>query len=386
MIESFIVYGMTAAILGILGRFSNKRSQVSFIIGNRNSFLDWGVVGSVFIFSLVSGLRWNVGVDHQHYLRNYLSVQNTGYKVFNFESGFELITDIFAGSGIHYVFYFGFLAFLQIFFVYRTFKDEKYLYPFLGLIIIFGPQYLNWVNGTRQMIAATILFYAVSYIAEKKLLNYLLFVLLASIFHKSSFMMIPLYFIPQSEYFKSRAFLLILAGLTLYLGEDPFWIRYLSEAGTLIDFIGYDNYSDKMDAYVSDVQQSNLGPRRLCIIFTAIVTIWFYPKLKLCFSNGFFLMHFNFSIIGFLAYNILANTHHLLVRPTYYLTLFSVSTSAYLVRFLFYEFSKTIFNYLLSVFISLVFLLSYLPISIIADIGKGVEDYTNYKFFWQAKL
>lgn len=378
MLQSFIVYIIFGFSLFLLGSISAKRQGSNFRLGKSTSFWVWEVVLALLIFAFISGVRWNVGVDHLQYLDNYLKIQNGGYSIFEKEYGFEFITRLFAESRIHFSFYFGFLAFLQIFFIYRAFKDEKYLYPFLGIIIIFGPEYLNWMNGIRQMLVATVFIWSIQFIQKRQLLKYVAVIIISSLFHKSAMILLVLYFFPQKDYFKKRNYTFILVGTTLILGNMNLWISSFKEVSNIISYLGYDWYSENLESLIDDNQIRIIGPRRLSIIFIALVLIWFSPRLKIRFRNTYFLTYYNLTILGFLLYNLLSNTHHVFLRPLTYLTIFSIPTTAYLLVYLQESLKK---NYLIFTF-TLALSIMYLPLSILADNGKGRQDYTNYKFYW----
>lgn len=329
-------------------------------------------------FSFVSGIRWNVGVDHLSYLNNYLSLQNGGHFLFDKEIGFEYITRLFAESGLHFSYYFGFLAFLQIFFIYYAFKDHRYLYPFLGIIILFGPEYLNWMNGIRQMLAATMFVYSIQFIQKRQLWKYVATIILASLLHTSAIVLLIFYIIPQKDYFKNKVFTLLLIILSLYLGMNNTWIGNLNNLGTYLDFLGYEKISNRLDFLIEEEQIRVFGPRRIVLILITLITIWFQPKLKVYFKNTYFLTYYNLMILGFLLFNLLGNTHHIFIRPLAYLIIFSIPTTAYLLVYL----RKNIKYNLMTFCFAIILTLSYLPLTLVADFGKNKMDFSNYKFYW----
>lgn len=381
MLQSFIIYSIFGLSLFFLGKIAARRENESLQLNRTNRFWVWETTLIIIIFSIVSGVRWHVGVDYMSYLNNYLSVQNFGHSIFNKESGFEYITLFFAKLGLHYTVYFTFLAFLQIYFIYRAFQYQRFLYPILGLFIVFGPFYLEWMNGIRQVIAASMFVYSIRFIIEKKLFKYLITILLASLFHQSVLILIPVYFLPKKDLFKNRFLTLSLVFISLYLGMNNFWIDQLKNLGNLFQLIGYENYSsDNLATYIMEEQIQNIGPRRLIMILIAIITIWYAPKLSEHFKKYHFYYYFNLAIFGFLFYNLLSNTHHLFLRPVAYFTIFSVVTTSYLMVYLKDNLTKKrIFIYL----VTFILMLLYLPISLIVDADKENQDYSNYRFFFE---
>ncbi|WP_417315547.1 EpsG family protein [Cycloclasticus pugetii] len=357
---------------------SAKRERIINKQGAVPSFWVWDVTFALLIFAFVSGVRYNVGVDHLAYLNNYLTVQNSDHLVFDKEWGFDAVTVFFANLGIHFSLYFGFLAFLQIFFFYRTFKCERYLYPFLGVIIIFGPEYLNWMNGIRQMLVATMFVYAIQFIVKKNWRAYFVIIALATLIHQSAVLLFLIYFIPQRDFFKNRVITTILVFCSLLLGQTNFWIQIVDSLSGLINLIGYGKIFSRLDTLIADEQIRALGPRKVSIVLLAILTIFFSGKLKLYFKESNFLIYYNLAIVGLLLSNLLSNAHHIFLRPVTYLVIFSVVTTAYLVVYL----QKTSRKNILWLLATLLLAVCYLPISIIADYGKGDSDYSSYKFYW----
>ena len=378
MFQSLFVYSFLGLILFLLGRVSYLKEINSIQTNQKVSFFSMDILLALFIFAFVSGIRWNVGVDHLTYLKHYLSVQNGSYTYIEKEIGFELITDFFANSGIHFSYYFGFFAFLQLFFIYYPLRHYRYLYPFLGIIILFGPEYLSWMNGMRQMLSATIFVFSIQFIKNRQLLKFLLTLLLASFFHKSSIALVIFYFIPQGDYFKNRTLTFLLVILSLILGNMNFWIESINNLSFIFSFLGYDWYSDNIGFLVENSQKSSLGPRRLSLILIALIIIWFSNKLKKKYQKTLFINYYNLAILGFLLYNVLANLHYGIIRPITYLTIFMIPSTAFLMDYLRRNFTKL---YPICI-ITMIIVLSYLPLSIIADQGKGKEDYSNFKFFW----
>ena len=119
-------------------------------------FFTWKFYSPPYI-CIFSGVRWNVGVDHLSYLANYENIKAGGeFRSRGIEIGFNLISKLFASWNVHFTIYFAFWAFCQLFFIYYAFKNERYLLPYIGIVLILGPHYLNWMNGIRQTLAACI--------------------------------------------------------------------------------------------------------------------------------------------------------------------------------------------------------------------------------------
>lgn len=379
MIQSFMVYGFLGLSLFLLGKIAAQRERIDLINHRSTPFLTWEILLSFFIFSLITGIRWNVGTDFQGYLEIYNDIHK-GWKLNrNIEPGFLLITDLFANLNIHYTFYFGFLAFLQLFFFYFAFKDEKYLLPLIGVFIIFGGQYHMWVNGTRQSIAACIFVFSIHFIVKRQLFKYILTIFFASLFHQSALILLLFYFIPLKNYFKNKLFTTTLLIVSIFIGLTPTWLSYTNIIEQLFILLGYDNYATRLDFLITEnATVMAFGPRRVAQTILYLILIWtfqgYYRKNK----NNKILLFYNLMILGAIHHNLFANASNIFMRPTYYLTIFTPIITSYLLVDLYNREKKISLKYIMLFMIAI----SHLVIAIIADADKGSSDYINYKFFW----
>ncbi|MEX2485549.1 MAG: EpsG family protein [Brumimicrobium sp.] len=383
MIQSFLVYGLFAFLLWKFGKIAAKREEIYYDHGRKEvPFWTWEIFFSLLIFAVISGIRWQVGVDHLSYLEGYERVKD-GLSFNRYgntsEPGFLLVTNLFTYFNAHFAFYFAFWAFLQLLFIYYAVRFERYLLPFIGILIIFGPHYLSWMNGTRQMVAACMFVYAIQFIRDRKLVPYVITILLAATIHKSALVLLIFYFIPQKDYFKNRYINLVLVGLTFYIGMNPTWLGAVEFAEQMLAFLGYERYSERLDLIVEYRREMNIGPRRLSILFLNALIIWYAPKLKQVFKNTNYLIYFNFTFIGILLYNLFANTSHIFLRPVSYFTIFLLLTTAYLLYYL-----KPKEKYMVNMRFVIVFLtaISYMIFAILSEFSNTGIDYTNYKFFF----
>ena len=258
MIQSFAIYSLFGFFISVLGLISWEKQRKRFYSFGSNFFLQWEIILALILFGLLAGLRWNVGTDYMNYLKNYLAIQNYGYYIYELESGFYSLTLILAKSGFHFSFYFGFIAFLQISFVYLSFKNERYLYPFLGLVIIFAPHFLGWMDGMRQMLVATIFLWSVKFIYNRNFIKFSIIIFSCYFIHRSSVFLLFFYFIPRFDMFNDRFITSLLVIFSLILGLNYSWFEYLSKLDYFINVVGYSGYSQNLKELVSDVALKNL--------------------------------------------------------------------------------------------------------------------------------
>ena len=384
MLLSIIVYTTTALILYLLAQHVAMRDNAYYIVKRKHLPMNcWELVLSYIVFCFIAGARYNVGVDHLAYLEEYLSMQNKGVLLKDtYEEGFVFITSVFAKIGFHYFFYFAFWGFLQIYFIYRACKNEKYILPYIALSIILGTYFLGWMNGVRQSVVACFFVYAVNYIEKKKLLPYIIGVAIAFTIHRSAVMLLPFFLLGLKPIvLKNRYVNYAIVASCIFLGSNPLWISATESVSGFLQIIGYDayseNYSNLID--ITNFRDTAWGPSRIGVLLSELIVIFYYPKIREYFSeNRKIDIYFFLFFIGVCFYNLLINTSHIFLRPVEFLTIFSLPMSAFTLYYLKITNNTIWFTTLC------VLLFTYIYIEVYKSIimPSEVLETTLYKFFF----
>lgn len=144
----------------------------------------------------------SVGIDYKQYADYFTQVRNGGWSFlisnangYRIEPGYSLLNyfvSLFTGD-VHI-----FMLFVSILIVGLT-AVLLYKYspiPWIGMFVFISFGFFgNSLSFLRQSIAIAIFLFAVHFLKEKKLIPYILIVLLAASFHKAMIIMIPVYFI-----------------------------------------------------------------------------------------------------------------------------------------------------------------------------------------------
>lgn len=155
---------------------------------------------SFFCIFLFLALRYNYGNDYPGYLRGFLEVTNqTSIDYFDqeswhFEPGWLFLCRLFQPFG-----FFALVAVLAGFscFVYYSFI-KKHVSPnyywFSVFIYVFNPG-LMLINcsAMRQALATCLFLFSIDYIYKKDVIRYFLFIGIASLFHSSALILLPMY-------------------------------------------------------------------------------------------------------------------------------------------------------------------------------------------------
>lgn len=127
---------------------------------------------------------------------------------------------------------------------------QKYTkYPVLALLCYYGLLYFQLeMIYIRQATAVALCFFAIQYIRPRKILPYVIFILLACTFHRVAVLMIPLYFLLDRK-LPAWVYLVVVGiGAVFMLAGIP-WIK--SVFFTVAGWLG-SNYADKAEYYAEN--------------------------------------------------------------------------------------------------------------------------------------
>lgn len=124
-------------------------------------------------------------------------------------SFFLMVTSIVSMIGVYYFLKDNSKNYMQSIFIFITFNFYGY---FFGIL--------------RQALAISILLYSLKFIKERKLLSFLLFVFLASLFHKTALVFISLYFVYDLKIDRKR-FIIWFASIILFLILKDYILNFI---------------------------------------------------------------------------------------------------------------------------------------------------------------
>ena len=194
---------------------------------------------SITIPVLIGGLRYNVGTDYLSYKKIFEigDASNPGmYLIMS-------ISKLLNGNPITIFFLYNLAT---IMFVYLSLNDiDKKMRPTV-LFLYYFMFYTTTFNIVKQGLALSIILYSYKYIKQRKMLKWLVFSILATIFHASAIICIPLYFIISTKSKKARLMYIILAIIVLIMYEPM--LAHLSSLPLFSHFAMYtDTYHDSIN-------------------------------------------------------------------------------------------------------------------------------------------
>jgi len=382
--QSFLIYNILLFTMTICGVIASRRSRTKPTLEGRkmsSTFWTIEITISLLLFSIIFGMRYNVGIDYSSYLNYYINGLTE-----KIEPLFAQITLFCANMNFHYSIYFGILAFIQVFFFYYAFKDEKYLYPFLAFILIANMEFFSWMNIIRQSIAICIWIYSIKFIEQKKLLWYILGVVTAYLFHRSAIILLifyPLLYKGKDYFSKTLLQFVILA--------SAFGIRYMFErligylgdlSGLYISLLGRDFYERgyNIDALLGSFkEQTGTGIAIMFKIIVNIIIILYSKKMKSFYNCNRFIIIYFFYFIGLITTYIFPDGFISFTRPFRYFYIFQSVILAYFLYYL----NKNKSTQNIVIFWGLI--ISFLGIFYLKIYTSAEDSYFLYQFFFDAQ-
>jgi hypothetical protein len=146
---------------------------------------------------LLSGLRVNVGVDYSSYALWFDDIFTHGTSYF--EPGFMAMIEFIQLFTRDPQWLFIASSLLAIGGIFLAIKRQS-VYPALSIFLFCTAGFLSHsMNLTRQFIAVAIILYVYHYTVNKRLGRYIIAVVIASLFHKTALIMLPVYFIMHAK-------------------------------------------------------------------------------------------------------------------------------------------------------------------------------------------
>jgi transmembrane protein EpsG len=225
---------------------------------------------------ITAGIRYNVGVDFNSYVDIYYNIVKSNFlqNIKTGEFGYLLLNKAseYIFNGPQGVFLFS--SIITIGFLYAALHDheDKIAFP-LALFLYFTKIYPFSLNVMRQSIAISIILYSYKYIVSKNFKKFLLFVIIAALFHTSAIVVIPFYFI-SGEKRKKRLFLKVMSALSC--------IFVVINVDVILEKFAKINVVSKYSVYADTVNNNHISISSLLsqIIILVLVGIFWKKLIK----------------------------------------------------------------------------------------------------------
>lgn len=157
---------------------------------------------------IISGIRYGVGQD---YFYTYVPIFNkvVSGEIENVwgEIGYTYLNKFVALFTSDYAWIFVLTSIIFIYFVFKAIYKESDNIPFSIFLLVTMGYYFCFMNGIRQMLAASILMYSIPFVKQRNFKKFIICIIFATLFHTSSLLFVPVYFLTSEKI--SNGFMLI---------------------------------------------------------------------------------------------------------------------------------------------------------------------------------
>ena len=310
----------------------------------------------LFIFFILSFIRWEVGTDWDSYFRYYNGIKGTLENVFyfeynRFEIGYEIINHFAKSISNSY----SFTLFIQAIIIYLFWAKaliKLSVYPLLSLFIFFCMSFAS-IFFVRQNIAMAILIFSVYFIDKKNWKAFLSLILLAFIMHRSSIVFLIAYPIYHKYYSSNKILFLLIISIFIGIFIGQSLLTYLGA-------LGMGAISAKIEYYMSQGENDHFSDfsitqilikgsiNRLFLFFIYMFVLnKFRKKNKLI--NGLI----NLNILGMVLYFVLTPISLSLGRLTVYFDILQLLIIPYVFHYLKNNNTKIILYIIISAYLAL---------------------------------
>lgn len=242
---------------------------------------DWGLKISFLLIFIFLALRYNFGRDYMGYYEIFVSVQSYSFsELFDSsinihgEIGWLILCKLFKPLGFFSLI--AFLSLLNCLIYYQLIKKyvPKNYYWLSMFLYLFNPGLiLLHVTAIRQALAISLFLFAIEYLYKKDAVRYFLIIGLASIFHTSALVLLPIYlltFLKDKISYKTVSFLILII-VILFVQAD-----YLKPLFSNLIVDSFENYA--IYIYTQGDERSFLGGSYYIFILT--LSMIFLPYWK----------------------------------------------------------------------------------------------------------
>ena len=202
---------------------------------------------SMLILFVFAAIRYDFGNDYMSYSKAYNRIQN-GADVFENEALYTLLNKILPDFKILVAI----TSAITIFPVYKMAKSwvpEQYLWLSVFVYVVNPYIFLMSLSAIRQSLATSFFIWALYFSHKRKLLPYIALVLIASSFHISAIILLPIYLIANERKVNRLQILLIIIVISALLLSNELFDNLISRAMEIFK-------NEQYDSYINDLSNS----------------------------------------------------------------------------------------------------------------------------------
>lgn len=310
-IDKMIIYYICFSYCLLLACWCEYKYHNNNIIGNSKKKLRKKFIIEFLVFIplwLIMGLRYYIGADYGNYLRISKGVMKGKISDFGvIEFGYLILNKIIVTITHNEYSIFLLVSFIIVgIYIYIIFNKTA-SYP-IGLIVYLTMGYFfNAMNGQRQFIAISIVFFTITRMEKKRYIEMFIMLGIATVFHKSAIIMFVVclsVLLIKDKFFYSIVFLAVVS-IRIY---SNLFITWLANSNTF-------SYGQK---YVShSITGTRISIPNILISMMILIMCVFNRKILISKQNT---IYFKLCYIAFLCFMILNNFGVAVTRVCFYFT------------------------------------------------------------------
>ncbi len=292
------------------GGFSGSK-RILYGFASRRGMINFVSMAAIFIIlTALAALRLEVGNDYGTYVVTCHEIFQRGYVVT--EEGFNLVVRLLytlSGKEDYLLMFAVFGAAIVAVFL-KVLKDQSDDFAMAFFVFMTMGFYYRSFNTVRYYFALAIAVYCLRYLVEinrENIFKFLALILLASTFHKSVLIVIPMYFLARIKWNRWGLVLLSAAGVVVFLLHEQIMVLALKL---------YPSYNNTVYIEETHTITENAAPIFGCLFVLAICIICYSEGIKERTDNR---MYFNMNIMAIVLY-LSCYWMPLVTRFAYYLT------------------------------------------------------------------
>jgi len=299
------VYIFTLFIIFVFGLF-----EINLTLNTRLKFYLKLLIYIILVIQV--GLRWETGTDWLPYFNNFETLDNYNIVLANallgFEIGYGTFTFIIKQLCNSFSF---FLLIHSLIFYFGIFKTIKKYSPYFFIsLLFFYATNLGMVGSNRQLLALVICLFGLDYIIKKQFFKFLLIILIASLFHTTSFIFGVYYFLNRN--FKKITLFLVLL-LTYIIGKTQIPFIIFSKFGGIFGEVSASktiSYTKNANDVLSKNNLNFIGllKRLIFILIFSINYKYLYKRLN------YYILIYNGYVFGLAIYFLFSSSLLILVN------------------------------------------------------------------------
>ena len=292
-------------------------------VNTRREYL-WRLIISFIPLFVFAAFRVDFGNDYEAYQETFNLVHEFSgqYEDFRLEVGYLMLNEMLPTFRSLIVITSTFICVAYIIFFYKVIPAK---YSWLAVLLLFmaGDQTLFFMfSGIRNSISISILILTLPLLQSRKLVPFILCMLLASLFHKTAFIYFPMAYLVCGNKDMKRREMFIWAGVFCFF----FIFSHTAIMGTIENVMTM-AFDERYDSYLEFIDET--GDNRGILGRIAMVST-FVPLLLYTYNGSFSSQENTILRLG-LMYTVATTLGPLNMRTTQHFILFFIATTIYII-------------------------------------------------------